>query len=121
MHSQTSARTAVMATLTHTSISPSSSSICRAARLQRVGLGDVGGRDAGAPPGLPDLGGGRLEPLAAARDQADIGAAAGELARAGATDAGRRSGDRDDLALEAHPQVLPEVGSGYAKIGPAPM
>ena len=39
-------------------------------------------------PGLAHLGGGGLEPDAAAGDQADVVAAGGELAHAGAADAG---------------------------------
>ena len=49
MQSHTSASTAAMATLTHTSISPELVLDLRARRAStRVGLGDVGGRDAGA-------------------------------------------------------------------------
>jgi len=96
-----------MATLIHTSIGPSSASMRAAAASTASGVGDVGGRHACPAPGAAHLLGGGVQPLLPAGDEADVGAARGELAHRGAADAGGGTGDRDDLPLERHPPCVP--------------
>ena len=81
----------------------------RGGALDLLGVGHVGGRDARAHAVLLHLAPGGLEALGPARDEPDVGAAAGHLARRRAPDPRRGAGDGHDLALERHaPALYPE-------------
>ena len=72
------AKTEVNATLTQTSISPSSSSTRPAASSRASGVRGVDGIGLGGAAQRFDVSGGRREPLVAAGQQRDAGAALGE-------------------------------------------
>jgi hypothetical protein len=65
--------------------------------LDRLTVSNVGGDDQRFAAELLDLARRGFEPVAAARQQGDAAAAAGELARGGPADSGGRTGDDDNL------------------------
>ena len=93
------AKTEVKATLTQTSISPSSSSICAATLSSARGVGDVDVVGGCSPAAGFDLGAGAVEPGGPAGQQGDRVAACGELLGAGAADAAGGAGHDDDALV----------------------
>ena len=71
--------------------------------LHRCRVGHVGDRHLGTHAEAARLGGGLLQAVPVAADQAHVAAATGERAHGGAADAGPRSGDDDDLGHDPLP------------------
>ena len=115
----TGASLAAIALLTHTSMGPSSASICAAARSTCSGSATSAGATHARTPMLLHLAPRGLEPLGAAGDEPDVRAAAGHLARRGAPDSRRGAGDGHDLALERHGRGCTQPSRpANAKAGP---
>ena len=88
--------TDVNASLTHTSISPSSASVRDAASSTCVGVGHVDRQHERLAAGPLDVVRGGLEALLAAREQGHLGPAGAEGRGGGPADPAAGSGDHDD-------------------------
>ena len=81
-------------------------------RLHRGVVGHVGGQRQHPPAALRgDLGGGRLQRLATARDDGDIGALEGQFARHGLADSTARAGHDRHLARQFQVHAVPPASA----------